>query len=248
MILNSGCTKQWIELTPEMHRVIFRGKNLGSSFTDKQKAAVQSGTFDDLFLGDYWEINGIRWRIVDMDYWLGCGAPEFTSSHLVIMPDTALYSAEMNNTHTTENDYIGSAMYTTNLADARSAAADAFGDSVLPHKELFGLSFPTGNMLMSTWEDSTVGLPSEIMMYGVKMYALANIESRFFSTANKTQFALFRIAPRFIVARNLNGVRVDAWLRDVVDSSKFAVVDEFGNAYCEFAGNAKGVRPVLAVG
>ena len=56
-----------VTLSPINHRNIFRGKNLGSAVTEEQKTAIQSGTFDDLFVGDYWEIDGVKWRIVDMD-------------------------------------------------------------------------------------------------------------------------------------------------------------------------------------
>ena len=42
------------------HNSIFRGKNLGTSITSEQWSAISSGTFDDLFIGDYWVINGMR--------------------------------------------------------------------------------------------------------------------------------------------------------------------------------------------
>lgn len=37
-----------------MHRNIFRGKMLGTSVTDAQVSAIRDGTFDDLYVGDYW--------------------------------------------------------------------------------------------------------------------------------------------------------------------------------------------------
>lgn len=55
------------------HRNIYRGKSLGTSVTAAQKAAIANGTFDDLFIGDYWTIGSIKYRIADMDYWLNCG-------------------------------------------------------------------------------------------------------------------------------------------------------------------------------
>lgn len=44
-----------------------RGGNLGTSVTDEQYAAIADGSFDGLYLGDFWEIDGIQWRIVDFD-------------------------------------------------------------------------------------------------------------------------------------------------------------------------------------
>lgn len=70
----------------ELRRVIFRGKNLGTALTAVQKAAIKDASFKGMFLGDYWNIGGRIWRIVDMDYWYNCGDTAFISHHLVIMP------------------------------------------------------------------------------------------------------------------------------------------------------------------
>ena len=70
------------------HNGIFRGKNLGTSVTQGQWTAIQNGTFDDLYIGDYWVIGGFNWRIAAFDYYLNCGDASFTSHHAVIVPDT----------------------------------------------------------------------------------------------------------------------------------------------------------------
>lgn len=95
----------------ELRRVLFRGKNLGTALTAAQKAVIKDGSFKGMFLGDYWVIGGRTWRIVDMDYWYNCGDTAFTSHHLVIMPDEALYNAQMNTTNVTNGGYVGSEMY-----------------------------------------------------------------------------------------------------------------------------------------
>ncbi len=71
-------------------------------------------------------IGGRIWRIVDMDYWYNCGDTAFTSHHLVIMPDEALYNAQMNTTNVTTGGYVGSAMYKSNLANAKTIVNAAF--------------------------------------------------------------------------------------------------------------------------
>ena len=43
-----------IEGNAGFHNSIYRGKNLGGTVTDEQWAAIKAGTFDDLFIGDYW--------------------------------------------------------------------------------------------------------------------------------------------------------------------------------------------------
>ena len=63
-----------MELCPPAisHRMIYRGKNLGTSFTTEQSQAVQNGTFTDMYVGDYWVINGKTRRIGDIDYFINC--------------------------------------------------------------------------------------------------------------------------------------------------------------------------------
>ena len=46
-----------------LHNSIYRGKFLGNSVTEAQWAAIKSGTFDDLWIGDFWYIKG-RWMYI----------------------------------------------------------------------------------------------------------------------------------------------------------------------------------------
>ena len=55
------------------HNAIYRGKYLGTSVTTTQYAAISSGTFDDLYIGDYWTIGGVNYRIAAFDYYWNCG-------------------------------------------------------------------------------------------------------------------------------------------------------------------------------
>lgn len=228
----------------EMHRMIYRGKNLGTEFTAIQKTAIQTGTFEDLWLGDYWIINDITWRIIDIDYWYNCGDSKFTSHHAVIMPDSSLYSASMNETDITNGGYIGSGMYISGLTGAKDMASAAFGNNILTHREYLTNAVADGYPSAGDWFNSTLDLPNEIMMYGCHIYASANngttIPSKY--TIGKTQLALFMVSPKMIS----NGETF--WLRDVVSSARFADVDAGGGANCGNASSSRGVRPVFAIG
>lgn len=232
------------ELAPEMHCNIFRGKSLGSSVTAAQKAAIKAGTFDDLYVGDYWTIGGVNWRIVDINYWMRCGDTDFTTPHLVIMPDTNLYTAQMNETNITTGGYVGSLMYTTNLKTAKTTIASAFGDMVLTHREYLTNAVTNGYPSACAWHDSTVELPNEIMMYGSYVHTPAGdgsvIPTRY--TINKSQLALFKLVPKFIHNRQW------FWLRDVVSAAHFASVANSGLTASNNASGSGGVRPVFAIG
>lgn len=229
----------------ELRRVLFRGKNLGTALTAVQKAAIKDGSFKGMFLGDYWSIGGRIWRIVDMDYWYNCGDTAFTSHHLVIMPDEALYNAQMNTTNVTTGGYVGSAMYKSNLANAKTIVNAAFQGSVLTHREYLCNAVANGRPSGGAWFDSSIELPNEPMMYGHPHFSPTSDGSTVPSiyTISKTQLALFMVCPRFIVNRSYN-----QWLRDVVSSAYFADVDAIGGTGSTGASNSRGVRPVFPVG
>lgn len=229
----------------ELRRVLFRGKNLGTALTAVQKAAIKDGSFKGMFLGDYWSIGGRIWRIVDMDYWYNCGDTAFTSHHLVIMPDEALYNAQMNTTNVTTGGYVGSAMYKSNLANAKTIVNAAFQGSVLTHREYLCNAVANGRPSGGAWFDSSIELPNEPMMYGHPHFSPTSDGSTVPSiyTISKTQLALFMVCPRFIVNRSYN-----QWLRDVVSSAVFAFVDYSGVTGYSVASSSYGVRPVFPVG
>lgn len=231
-------------VSPMNHRLIFRGKNLGTSVLSTQLAAIQNGTFEDLWLGDYWVIGGITYRIVDFDYWYNCGDANFTKHHLAVMPDNNLYNAKMNDTNITTGGYVGSAMYTTNLASAKTTISSAFGGALLTHREYLTNAVSNGRPSGGSWYDSSVELPNECMMYGHQHFSPvsdgSNVPSTY--TISKTQLALFQACPRFICNRD------NYWLRDVLSSAHFADVNTYGATDYDAASGSYGVRPVFPVG
>lgn len=231
-------------LSPQNKRAIYRGKNLGTSVTIEQKAAIQDGTFKGLWVGDYWMINGVNWRIADMDYWLNRGDTKFTSHHLVIVPDTALAQAAMNDSSTTAGGYSNSKMKSTNLATAKSAIQAAFPDMLLTHREYFTTAVTSGYPSAGAWADSDVDLMNEIMVYGCHIYAPSTdgvVDVKNYTASNQ-QLAMFRLNPSLIVSGT------GFWLRDVVSATHFARTDAYGGATSTGAANQYGVRPVVAIG
>lgn len=230
-------------ISPINHCNVFRGKNLGGGVSSAQKAAIKDGSFDNLYIGDYWFNNGVNWRIGDMDYFLRCGDTDFTRHHLVIVPDTPLYSGKMNETHTTEGGYVGSLMYKSGLDQAKTAIAAAFGDLVTTHLDILCNAVSNGRQSGGGWFDSTVELMCERMVYGNSVFQ-PGCDGSFIPynyTTGKSQFALFRMAPQYISNRQWY------WLRDVVSAAGFAYVNGRGSANYGNAGNVSGVRPYFVI-
>lgn len=232
-------------ISVETRRNLWRGKKLGSAVTAAQYAQISAGTFQGMFLGDYWEIGGRIWRIVDFDYWFGSGDVACTTHHLVIMPDHALYNASMNDADVTTGAYVGSKMYTTNLTEAKTIVNGAFTAAhVLNHREYLQNAVTNGYASAGAWFDSTVELPNEPMMYGNYVLAPANngtnVVNR--STISKSQLAGMKASPTLI-----NPHRENQWLRDVVSAVYFVSVGYDGSATYYAASNPSWVRVVFGL-
>jgi hypothetical protein len=232
-------------MIPEMHRMIYRGKYLGTKPTDKQIYQIEDGTFEDLWLGDYWSNDGYDWVIGDINYWLNCGDTAFTKNHLLMIPRVSLYQAQMNSSNTTAGAYAGSEMYKTNINKAKTIISDTFGDTVLTHREYLTNAVTNGKPSGGAWYDSTVEIPNECMMYGHPHMSPVSDGSTVpvISTIDKTQLALFAVCPHLIPER-ANTI----WLRDVVSSTAFAYVSYHSMADYRLASASLGVRPVFAIG
>lgn len=232
-------------ISVETRRNLWRGKNLGSAVTAAQYAQISAGTFQNMFLGDYWEIGGRIWRIVDFNYWLGCGDTACTTPHLVIMPDQSLYNAAMNDSNVVTGAYVGSKMYKTNLTKAKTIVNGAFNAAhILNHREYLQNAVTNGCASAGAWFDSTVELPNEPMMYGSYIFTPAGdgtiMVSRY--TISKSQLAGMKASPRLI-----NPHREKQWLRDVVSAAHFAAVGDGGFAGYAAASDADGVRVVFGL-
>ena len=72
------------------HNSIFRGKYLGNSYTASQRAEITAGTFNDMFIGDYWTIGGTDYVICHFDYYYNCSDSNIDYHHVVLMPRSSM--------------------------------------------------------------------------------------------------------------------------------------------------------------
>lgn len=235
------------------HNAIYRGKSLGSTVTTAQYAAIKAGTFDDLYIGDYWTIGGVNYRIAAFDYYLNSGDTNCTTHHVVIVPDTCLYNAQMHNTssggwesgaaNTTAGGYVGSDMYKSNLEQAKTTIKSAFSGHVLKHRIYLTNAVANGRASGGAWCDSEVDLMCEQMVYGSGIFSPvsdgSNVPDNY--RVEKSQLPLFQHEPSRICNR------ATWWLRDVITASKFASVDTGGNANYSDASTSRGVRPAFCI-
>lgn len=224
------------------HNCIYRGKNLGTSVTAEQYAAISSGKFTDLYIGDYWVIKGVTYRIAAFDYYYNCGDTNFTKHHVVIVPDTSLYKAQMNTSNVTTGGYTGSAMYKSNLAQAKTTIKAAFGSAhVLTKRELLTNAVNGNTPSGWAWFDSDVELMNEVQAYGSVAWG-AHDGNGYNVASGDGQF------PLFMFDRTKLHNREDYWLRDVASATAFSVVGNNGRADNGNASYSLGVRPAFCIG
>lgn len=227
------------------HNSVFRGKNLGSSVSSSQWSAIQNASFDDIFVGDYWVIGGVNWRIAALDYFYNTGDTALTKHHAVIVPDTQLYTASMNDTNTTEGAYVNSKMRTENLEQAKATIKNTFGAShVLSHRLYLSNATANGRASAGGWYDADVEIMTEYMVYGNGVFSPVSDGSSIPDNyrIEKSQLPLFVFRPDLISNRQ------SYWLKDVISSASFAHVLSDGRANSGSASAATGVRPYFLIG
>ena len=224
------------------HNSIYRGKYLGSSVTAEQYTAISSGTFEDLYIGDYWTIGGVNYRIAAFNYYMQKGDTATTVNHITLVPDTSLYNHVMNDTDITTGGYVGSKMYTTGLGQAKTTIKNAFSGHVLKHEKILSNAVADGKASGWAWFDSEVDLMNEVMVYGSVAWGESAIGGSGYNIGEgMSQLPLFTLRPDMISNRQY------FWLRDVVSASAFAFVSNGGFASSRSASDALGVRPAFSI-
>lgn len=231
------------------HNSIYRGKNLGTNVTDEMYAAITAGTFDDMFVGDYFTINGTIYRIAGFNLIKNCGDNVSIGNNMCLVPDSAFYNTQMHNTDSGEyesgsvaNDttgaYANSDMRTTNLTQATNKINTDFGSShVISYRDILPNATADGQASGWAWYDCKVELMSEVMVYGTKVWGNNGYEV---GCLNE-QFPLFRLNPESIHRR------FNYWLRSVGSATGFASVNIYGLASNDAASGSRGVRPFFFV-
>lgn len=226
------------------HNAIYRGKYLGASVTTAQWAAIKAGTFDDLYIGDYWTIGGVDYVIAAFNYYLNCGDTACTANHVTIVPRKNLYNHVMNDTNVVTGAYVGSKMYASGLNSAKTTIANAFGSAhILTIRQLFANSVSGEYENNGSWYDASVFLMNEINIYGGYVFKsfMHGTSWAYMYSIDNSQY------PVFTFDKTMIHTRQDYWLRDVANSGSFCLVDYRGNCNTNGASSSLGVRPAFNI-
>lgn len=233
------------------HNAVYRGKRLGTEPKEAEYAAIDAGTFDDLYIGDYWDKGGVNWRIAAFNYFLHTGDTECTTNHVVIVPDTCLYRSQMymrgsNSSSSTggatNRGYYNSYMRNGNLEQAKTTIKSAFSGHVLKHRIKLTDEVEDGRTSSDLWCDSEVDLMCEQMVYGSGIFSPVSDGARTRADlVEKSQLPLFQHEPSRICSNDY------WWLRDVITDYYCACIRYGGIASLEEITDSNGVRPYFCI-
>lgn len=222
------------------HNSVYRGKYLGNTVSIAQYQEIKEGRFNDMYIGDYWTMDGVNYRIAAFDYYLNTGDPLCTVHHITLVPDSSLGQSKMNLTNTTEGGYYNSEMRTFMNNGISSMLYTHFPDHILSHYILLTNAAIGGMASGSMWTYSEVDLMTEGMLYGTRIFSKnADTSSNFGVFCG--QLPLFKHRPDLI------NRKIDYWLRDIVSATSFALVSRAGRPNVYPAGASFEVRPSFSI-
>lgn len=217
--------------TVHQKRHIFRGAYLGSVVSEAQNIAIQTGTFEGLYLGDYWIINNKVYRIADFNYWQH-GINPLNQNHLVLIPDTPISTKEMDETAGDDVTYYDSSLRAYIISTILPMLNTLFGLKIAEYTE----NLPTESNIVNEVV-SKVELMSESQVYGQGILRKYNEP-----TYSHSQFSLFKIAPEYI--HQSGGAY---WLRDRAEAGYYCGVNINGMATYRSGASSSGIRPCFPI-
>ena len=239
---------------PNLKKVITRGNNLGKTITAAQKMAIRNGTFDGMWLGDYWQFNDntCKWIIVDFDRYLD--HPNGTNQHrITIMSDRNLGIDNIGEAaNWWKNGWNGTKMrrdYAEGMVRFASALQtfDISDFKTFPVFEPHGFEDTSDSWSRTEkdwrWEYPKVTIPSEFEMFGSNF-----IHDRINGGENNVA-PIPRQLSYFRLGNPLSFPGESFWLRDQVTTTRFALYygDQRHVSWAD--GTSKyGVRPLMSIG
>lgn len=192
-----------IDLAPSMKKSIFRGKALGDKLSPEHAKAIHSGTFKDLFIGDYWEKDGTKWYIYDFNYYYSAGETAgylitfYRANHIIVGTDIGVLQG---------NRYIFSGEGTGKVYSQSEIANVGMSSFAVHHQKIFGdhrrdiirreptrINRETGAIEELGHKNQLVSIPTVGQLTGAHV-------PKGFGSYDDRQFAIFNLRPDLISA------------------------------------------------
>lgn len=222
----------------QTHNNVFRGQNLGA-LDATHIANIQNGSFHDMFVGDYFTVNGSNYVIAGINTKHLHGDNMALGNHLLLMPDRFSKLEDgtimrpngntryMNDTDTTDGGLAGTKLYKTYMPSIQKRLEADFGSHLLNFREIVSTHVDgSGAPDQGEWRDAKLGIPNEVMVYGSTLSGNNKNGAWYNIGDDDTQLPLFRLDPDEIT----NHRDAAYWLRDIHSASGFAGANYTGVA------------------
>lgn len=255
------------------HNRVNTCKNLLAYYTlDELSAMIASGTFDDIYVGDYIEMEmtsdygteTVRWIVADINYFKTKTDVNLSTNHIVLVAEDGFETQhKLNSSNTTVGGYASSAMYITVLPKYDTAIENAFGAShVLSYHQMLTTSVDANTPSMAgtgmtgcsngwAWATGATNYPHitklNLMSEPQVLGTIVNSSSFYDIGINCSQFSLFaQLSEKIICGRGLNhstGLRSSYWLSAIVSSTFVANINYMGMASNGGTSVSNSIRP-----
>lgn len=238
------------------HNNVFRGQNLGA-LNATHITNIQNGTFRDMFIGDYFSINGSNYVIAGINYKKQHGDKVGLGNHLVLMPQdwsktptqtlapNGKDTHYMNDTDTAEGGFVNTKLYKTYLPQIQQKLESDFGSHLMQWRGVVSTHVDdSGAPDQGEWRDMKVMIPTEVMIYGTTLNGNNKNNAWYNVGDDNSQLPIMRMND---TERNFN--RGAIWLRDIHSSAGFAGARDYGDAGWTGASDTwYGVRAFFLIG
>ena len=222
------------------HNNIYRGKDLGRSFTSAQRQGIKDGTFKDLYVGDYFTFGNNKLYVAHLDYFLQArtGSVRYSlEHHVVLVPSQIIGYSEF--------DQNGSGYYNSALRKTIESLTikGTIGD--IPYIKNVHVTViynaSTKDNLYSFYRDieCSAGALTSQMVIGQDIFCRYEDANHYLPSFQ--QMALFRHNPLLLRTNEL------WWLADMATIGYAISVDEFGTFYKNSLRSRIGVRPFFVI-
>ena len=235
--------------SPQNRNNFYRGKNLGTTFTLSQLDAIRTGTFNDLYVGDYWTgPDGVRYDIAHFNYFRGGMHPDSgairNKNHIVLITSPWVQTATQMFPVIGDNGYMHSQIRTA-LRNHAPTVQSFFTNATLETVSDYavGKAYRDGRTWTGDLISDKLMLMNELQVYGTYIHAAMNDNNtpRYKATFHTNQFALFRLLPAN------RAVKGTWFLRDSAGRGYFTAVAATGYARELSPTYSSTLRPFFAI-
>ena len=226
----------------QTHNATYRGQSLGS-FNETFASDIDNGTFNNMWVGDYFVVNNHTYKIAGFNY--KCGHEENTglANHLIMITDV-LSNQAMNSSDTTAGGFAGSDMFKDEIPVVEKQLATDFGGHLLKFKSFLSTSIDSsGAPNNGQWYELTANLCNSVMWWGSPSQYSNNKNGTKYNIGDEdTQLPIMKLH----TAEQSSGSNY-VWLRDIYDSGGFADAHYDGSAYWAGASGSGDVRAFFLI-